>query len=130
MNKQQLANQLHDKLFLTTGAFFAFSTKQFNEAKTADTKYVDLGAGLICPKVNMKELIEGMTRISKQVIAIDLEQNTVSEIIQRELANHEAQITYDISDTFDALDGYNITREQVQNEFDDFFNKCVENDWF
>lgn len=37
-------------------AFFAFSTKQFEEAKKPDIKYVSMGAGLICPKENARKL--------------------------------------------------------------------------
>ena len=52
------------------------------------------------------------------------------ELIQYELGNHEAQITGDISDTVDALEGYGITREEVQAEYKEYFQKCIDNDWF
>ncbi|WP_456303359.1 DUF7659 family protein, partial [Vibrio lentus] len=42
------------------GAFFAFSNKQFDEAKKEGVKYASLGMGLICPVDNAKQL---MTRL-------------------------------------------------------------------
>lgn len=123
-------DQQRTNLFNQLGAFFAFSNAQFAEKQQENTTYVTMGVGLICPKENASELVDGLEKLSNESIRLDLANNTIEEIIHRELANHEAQITGDISDTVDALDGYPITAEQVQAEYSVFFQKCVDNDWF
>ena len=62
--------------------------------------------------------------------AVDLAENGRREIIWRELASHEAQLTLDITSTADALEGYGITREEVAAEWDAYLRHCVENDFF
>lgn len=63
--------------------------------------------------------------------AADLAENVRREmIIWRELANHEAQMTLDITSTADALEGYGIIREEVAAEWDAYLRHCVENDFF
>jgi len=123
-------DQQRTNLFNQLGAFFAFNNAQFAEKQQENTTYVTMGAGLICPKENASELVDGLEKLSNESIRLDLANNTIKEIIHRELANHEAQITGDISDTVDALDGYPITVEQIQAEYSVFFQKCVDNDWF
>jgi hypothetical protein len=122
--------QQQTNLFNQLGAFFAFSKGQFSEKQKENTTYVNMGAGLICPKENASQLIDSLEKLSNESIRLDLANNTIEEIIHRELANHEAQVTGDISDTVDALDGYPITAEQVQAEYSVFFQKCIDNDWF
>ena len=128
-----LSDYVQDKqteLFDTTGAFFAFSNKQFDEAKKDNVNYVSLGAGLIAPKDNAKELMKGLETIHTQGIAEDIKENGKEAIIQRELGNHEAQITGDISDTVDSLDGYGITEAEIKAGYSVFFQSCIDNDWF
>ena len=109
------------------GAFFAFGQRQFDEAKKEGVKYVRLFGGLICPKDNAEKLLENLDRINKQGIKKDLAENGKKNVIYRELANHEAQITYDITSTSAALSGYGITDEEIQAEFREFLNICAEN---
>ena len=118
------------KLFNKTGAFFAFSTEQFNKAKKDGVKYVSLGIGLVCPKENAKTLVTEIGDINEKGIKQDMEENGKKDIIWRELANHEAQITSDISDTVDALQDYPITQDEILAEFHSYFDHCVENDYF
>lgn len=117
-------------LFNETGAFFAFSSSQFNEAKTNGVKYTSVGAGLICPSDNVDRLIEQLDLISERGIAQDVKENGIKGIIHRELANHEAQITGDISDTVSVLSDYPITSEDVQAEYGEYFQHCIDNDYF
>lgn len=128
-----LSNYVEKKqtaLFDSMGAFFAFSDSQFDEAKVEGVKYVSLFAGMICPKENARELIDRLETIHKDGIAEDLAENGVQGVIHRELGNHEAQITGDIDSTVDALEGYGISRLQIQNEYGAYYKECVKNDWF
>lgn len=122
--------QAQTELLNELGAFFAFSNKQFNEAKKDGIKYVSLSSGLICPKDNVKTLIEGLDGINERGIKADIAENGIKEIIWRELGNHEAQITGDISDTVDKLADYPITRDMISDEYAVYFNMCVEKDNF
>ena len=122
---------LQTELFNKTGAFFAFSKKQFEDKKVEGVKYSSLGAGFICPIDNVNALTDGLESIHTNGIALDIAENGLKDIIHRELANHEAQITCDISDTVEALEDYpGITRETIQAEWKEYFKHCVANDYF
>lgn len=128
-----LSNYIEQKqtdLFNKTGAFFAFSQKQLDEKKQDNINYVSCGSGLIAPKENVNQLINGLETIHAEGIAEDIKENGKPAIIQRELGNHEAQITGDISDTVDSLDGYGITTAEVRAGYSVFYQTCIDNDWF
>jgi hypothetical protein len=118
------------ELFNSLGAFFAFSQSQLDEAKKEGVTYVSMGSGLICPKDNAKELMLGLESNHAQGIAADIAENGIEAIIQRELGNHEAQITGDLDDTMRALEGYGVTEAQVKEGYKTFYDLCVENDCF
>ena len=59
------------KAFDTNGAFFAFSTKQFNEAKTEGVKYTSLGLGMVCPSANVETLLSSLDTIHEEGIKQD-----------------------------------------------------------
>ena len=99
------------------GGFYAFSTKQFNEAKKEGVKYVSLGAGLICPEDNALQLVNAIMAVGNNGIQQDLAENGKEAIIRRELYNHEAFYTGDIESTVDALQNYPITEEEVRDVF-------------
>ena len=101
-------------LFEKTGSFFAFSPKQFNEAKKEGVKYVSLGLGMICPKETVDELLDGLKAISKAGIKQDLAENGREGVIKRELANHECYYTCAIGDCVDALADYDIDSDEIQ----------------
>ena len=105
------------KLFDETGTFFAFSQDQFNEGKKEGVTYTAMLGGAIVPVENAKKLMLGLEKIHDAGIAQDIAENGIEAIIARELSNHEAYYTYDISDTFDSLLGYNVTKAQVQAVF-------------
>ena len=100
-------------LLSTLGGFYAFSDAQYNEGKKEGVEYVSLGMGLICPKENAKALQEGLIEVSKNAIQQDLKENGKVNIINRELSNHEAYYTGDISDTYYALKCYGITEAEI-----------------
>lgn len=101
------------KAFEKAGAFFAFSDKQFEEKKKEGIKYMSCGAGLICPELTAKQLMKDLDDVEKNGIKQDLEENGPEKIIARELRNHEAFYTGDISSTMDALDGYGFSKEKI-----------------
>ncbi len=111
---QDYIEEAQTKAFYDNGAFFAFGKDQFDKAKREGVKYIGLGYGLICPTDNASQLMEDLEMISKEGIKQDIQENGIEAIIERELANHEVQITRDISDTVSALDGYDITEEQIR----------------
>ena len=112
------------------GAFFAFGNSRFEELKKPGTVYVSMGAGLLCPKENADQLARDITAAGNEGRKADMAENGIDAIIQRELANHEAQITGDLYDTIVALEGYDITLDQVKAGYKIFFDRCVEEDLF
>lgn len=123
---------LQSELFKTTGAIFAFSNKQFEEARAiGPIHYTSLGSGMIVPKIHVKALIDGLESINKQGIAADIAENGLKAIIHRELGNHEAQITNDIDSTVEALADYpDITADSIKAEYPAYFQYCIDNDYF
>jgi hypothetical protein len=74
-------------------------------------------------------MIVDIEKASMDYIKKDLENNSVKEIIWRELQNHEAQFS-DTRDTFDALEAYGITIEEINKEYPAYMEYCVDNDLF
>lgn len=110
--------QRQTDLFNKTGAFFAFSNAQFTEKQVKDIQYVKREDGLMCPKNQVKTLTNGLQNIKIEGIASDLQENGKDAIIKRELYNHEAFHTMKLEQTFDALNGYNITQKEITKVFD------------
>ena len=128
-----LSEYMNDKqteAFNKHGAFFAFSNKQLDEHKIDGVDYVSLGAGLIAPKDNAESLVNDLDSIYKTAIKQDIEENGIKDIIWRELANHECQITYDYSEVTNKLQDYGITEEQIKAEWPAYFQNCIDNDYF
>jgi len=99
------------------GAFYCFSDKQFNERRKENVKYVNLGAGLVCPKNKVNEFLNQLDHIIKNGIKKDIQDNGIDNIILRELNNNEAFYTGDIEDTVNALKDYPITTDQIEAIF-------------
>ena len=115
-----LSNYIQDAqttLLNQTGAFFAFSQEQFNEGKKEGAKYSAIGGGMICPKEKVDILMAGLDVIQQAGIKQDIADNGIEAIIARELSNHEAFYTYNLSDTIQALEDYDIKPEQVKEVF-------------
>ena len=123
-------DQKATKAFDKAGAFFAFSKKQFDEEKKENVNYMNLGSGLICPEENAISLTAEVEAIVKNGIEQDMAENGAKAIIHRELANHEAQISMSITDTVEALEEYPITREDVNAEWKEYFDYCIDNNYF
>lgn len=123
-------DEAQSKLFDKYGVFFAFSNEQYKKSAKPGVKYVTPGMGMVCPKEHVKVVMKELGEIHKKAREMDLAQSSRKEIIHRELANYECQISCDIDDAVDALKSYGITREEVAAEYDEFFQECVINDRF
>lgn len=99
------------------GAFFAFSDEQFKEEEEKGVKYSAMGMGLICPTNKADELATALKSITENGIKTDIKENGKSGVIARELSNHEACYTGNISETVEALAGYNFTVEEITEVF-------------
>jgi len=119
-----------DQALKNNNAFFAFSEKQFDEKQKEGIKYVSLGAGLVCPKENARNLVAEINLSSRQKIQEELKNNTPHDIVWHELANHEAQISCSIEDTVEALQGYGFDRSFIKEVYDDYFLHCCRHDLF
>jgi len=120
-----LRDYLDDKqsaIFKEHGAYFAFSNEQHKEQATEGVKYVHIGAGLICPKLQAKSLIDALDKSYKEGIAEDMEENGKQAIIERELWNHEAIYVYSTESTIDALKSYPITEAEIIAVFRELCN--------
>lgn len=117
-------------LFSKYGAFFAFSNKQFNEQKQDNVKYVSISAGLIAPKENVTQLITELNKLSKNDAEQDIADNGIKKIIHRELANYECQISGEYDCVVDLLAGHGITQKQIAAEWPEFYQQCIDNDYF
>ena len=129
MTRTDLDYRMTD-IFSRHGAFFAFSKEQFREQSKAGVKYSRISANLICPADSADAMLGELDAAIEAFHQADLAENGRKAIIWRELANHEAQISMDTSDTVAALAGYGITAEEVETEWPGCFQHCVENDLF
>lgn len=115
-----LQDYIEDKqsqLFNDLGAFWAFNNQQFDESKKANTKYSNIGCGLVCPTKNAEKLIEGLEAISKEGRKQDLEENGKKEIIKRELYNYECFVSWDLEIVVNSLKAYSISEEEITEVF-------------
>ena len=111
MEKKQTA------LFEETNTIFAFSREQFNKSKKEGITYINMGSGMLTDKRHVKKLLEGLEKIYKDSIQQDIKENGIEAIIKRELANHEAWYTMDITDTKEKLKDYPIKEDQILKIF-------------
>ena len=112
------------------GAFFAFSNKQYEEKAIEGITYARLVGGLVIPKYNAESFLERYTAIYEEGIAKRIEDSSIKDIIWYELGNYEVQLTGDLTDVIEALHDYPITEEQIRNEYPDYFQMCIDNDYF
>ena len=127
MKIYNLDEQLSE-IFNQYGAFYAFSDRQLDELKKEGVKYVNAGAGLICPKENTKLLFDAIEKITNGKIAWELANNTKKNIIWYQLANHECQISYDFENVAKLLKEYGITRTEIATEWKPYLDHCVKED--
>lgn len=114
---QDYMNDRQTQAIDKAGAFFAFSTKQFDEQKKPDIKYVSTPMGMICPKDTLDTLIMELDMIYRESIEQDIAENGLNAIVRRELSNHEAYYTGDIESTSSALKDYPVTADDILKVF-------------
>ncbi|CAH6836411.1 conserved hypothetical protein [Vibrio chagasii] len=115
-----LSHYIQDKqtqAFNEAGAFFSFSTKQFDEAKKRGREICVVRYGLNFPVDNAKQLMTRLDSIAQEGIAEEIEENGKKAIIRRELFNHECFYTNDICDYVEKLEGYGISYDEVYEVF-------------
>jgi len=95
------------------GAFYAFGQKQFDDAKVEGVKYITNGSGLVCPKVNYKQLQEELNQNYKNALKQDMKENNIDDIILRELINYECFYDGDLSECLNTLKDYRVSEKQV-----------------
>ena len=118
------------KILDDCGAFFAFSNAQFEAQSKEGVTYVSAGSGLICPKDTINRLLEDFQKLIDEQVAWELANNTKKEIIWYQLANHEVQISYDLSTVTGLLSKYGITPQEIKDEFAPYMDHCREHDLF
>jgi len=124
-------DKAQSKLFKKHFAFFAFTKRQFEDAVNPNFKYANMGSGLIVPVEYAEKVINGLDAIHKQSIAHMQARKSNTEIIWDELANYETQITGDLTNAIEVLIKYpGITEELIRAEFSDYYQHCVNNDYF
>ena len=82
------------------------------------------------PTANIKAFERDFQDEIKRAAAEDFATHGKKNIIWRELANHEAQISCEIEDTIDALENHGITREEIRAEFGEYYQHCIKHDYF
>ena len=110
-------NDAMTQLFKESGAFFAFSLKQFEEKKKEGVFYCFLDGGLIVPKEAVNSVLEGLENIGNKGIELDLAENGRHAIIKRELMNYECFYTGDITDCVQGLEHYGIEADEIRSVY-------------
>jgi len=117
MNKYLQIKEKNEKEFNNfKGVFFAFGKKQFEEAKekyniSINNKIIDIGFGGYVLKSRIKEYNEMVKRHNNFYEEIKKDKNLLEDAFYYELSNHEYIVTYDYTDTLEAL---NITYEELK----------------
>jgi len=99
--------QRHEKEyneFVKDNMFFAFSNEQFDKGLE---KICDVGYGGYLLKDKVQERRDMFKRWDKEQEELTKDYNFAKDMFLYELQNHEYCITYDLTDTLDAL-GYTI----------------------
>ena len=116
------------------GAFFAFSIDQFEQQRKEGVEYTGHKSGMMIPIPNVTNLFNDLDDVVKDKYSWELENNSKKDIIWWELANYETQLTGIGSGSFEkavlALSKYGFTREDVIKEYSDYFEHCINNDYF
>jgi len=118
------------KILDANGAFFAFSGEQWEVASDISQKYKSLGGGLYCPEKNADALTKQLNENYAFKIKWELDNNTLKDIIWYQFANHETQISGDISDALEALKSYGIIEDDIKKEWPGYYQNCIDNDYF
>jgi hypothetical protein len=122
--------QEQTKILDDNGAFFAFNNEQMDKYADQSLSYKSVGGGLYCPENNVDGLARQLADSHAFKIKWELDNNTLKDIIWYQLSNHETQITGDIDDAISALTPYKISDDDVRREYKDYYQHCIDNDYF
>lgn len=119
---QDYMTEAQNELFEKQGVFFAFSNEQFKKGcekikRKPDERITDFGSGMFGLSKNADEIIAGLDKIYTEAIQKDIEENGLNKIIRRELSNHEAYYTRDLTDTIEKLSDYPVTADEINKVF-------------
>lgn len=112
---QDYMEKKQTEVFDKYGVFFAFSKEQLNKGIEKNKangiiedgeRHTSTGTGMIAPSKHVEEVMMQLDKIYVDSIQEDIKENGISNIIQRELDNHEYVITGDIEDTVEKLADY------------------------
>lgn len=121
--------QKHEKEFGDFPIVFAFSDNQLEEglAKLGVTisEVVGIPGGGIIRKTDKSKLVELLAKHDKEREKAKEDDEFLSEAIRYELGNHEYCITYDPTDTIEALD-LNIEDPRIKKLFRQAVNQYLE----
>lgn len=120
MEYSQLKNKIHQEkltqLIDEVGAFFAFGENQLQLALIKHNykkeELVNVGMGLIMPKVNVKTYIEKSKELQKW-FNNEIKKLDKNQIIRYELNNYECYYSGEIDEAMPILSEYGFTSEQV-----------------
>jgi hypothetical protein len=124
--------QKQTKLFEENKVFFAFSNDQLDEGlkkhNIEDRGLVcSLKGGMVAPKTNARNVVEGLLKIYEDAVKEDLKENGKDKVILRELENHECFYVGDITDCVDKLYDYpNITEKDILKVYNKNYSRVVE----
>ena len=116
-------------------AFFAFSSKQLEDAKkkfniSDDEQLVDMNMWwLICVKKNAKEMLKAMNEHYKNEEERRKKEEWKEKIIKYELANYECYLICDISEAVERVKAYWYTYEDVKKIYDETKDEYNEIHW-
>lgn len=111
-------NEMQTALFKELGVFFAFSNKQFEEQRQPGVDYCTvLDAGDCVPKSNAAEFAQRLSSLHKEFRKKQLTEKGIEKIIEEELVNHECFYTGEIDDAVEALAGYEVTYDAVEDVY-------------
>tara|TARA_R110000851_G_scaffold288887_1_gene442983 strand:- start:1744 stop:2127 length:384 start_codon:yes stop_codon:yes gene_type:complete len=110
-------NEYTDKptteLLESTGSFFAFGKKQYEECVVEGVTYCFMGNGLYCPEEHADTIWDKYFDIVAFGRMQRLNEVGKTAIIEYELNNFEAYYTGDTSDAFECCKPYGITESEV-----------------
>jgi len=128
MNKYIEVKRKHEKMINDFPMAFAFSEKQFEEAKIklsvkSNEELLRIPSGGLIRKSDKQKFRDMVTNMNKDSENNFNDDDYLYHGFLYELSNHEYCITYDPTDT---LDCFNLTIEQVENDnrLKTLFNKA------
>jgi len=114
--------------------FFAFNEEQFSEGVNKYNLNCDDvkggGSGIYGLPEGLQGYYKDFSDAHDKAVTQDIKDNGLDAIIQRELMNYEAHLSYDLINVKTALGWYKITDEHFNKQYDIFIQHCLDNGLF